>query len=165
LAIALYGGRAERFVLGLGGLDIQYDCPRADYRQEGRVALAGPGANLAACGLAALLARLVSAGPWQDGLYLFCGCNALLALFNLVPALPLDGGVYLRCLLLRRAELWRAERLSVWCSLAAGLALLAAGLALFFKTRGNITLLACALAILGRQSRNFFTPGRKSLIV
>ncbi len=165
LAIALYGGRAERFVLGLGGLDIQYDCLRADYRQEGRVALAGPGANLAACGLAALLARLVSAGPWQDGLYLFCGCNALLALFNLVPALPLDGGVYLRCLLLRRAELWRAERLSVWCSLAAGLALLAAGLALFFKTRGNITLLACALAILGRQSRNFFTPGRKSLIV
>lgn len=127
--------------------------------------MAGPGANLAACGLAALLARLVSAGPWQDGLYLFCGCNALLALFNLVPALPLDGGVYLRCLLLRRAELWRAERLSVWCSLAAGLALLAAGLALFFKTRGNITLLACALAILGRQSRNFFTPGRKSLIV
>ena len=35
LAIALYGGRAERFVLGLGGLDIQYDCPRADYRKRG----------------------------------------------------------------------------------------------------------------------------------
>ncbi len=165
LAIALYGGRAERFVLGLGGLDIQYECPRADYRQEGRIALAGPGANLAACGLAALLARWASPGPWQEGLYLFCGCNALLALFNLVPALPLDGGVYLRCLLLRRAELWQAERISAWCSLAAGLTLLAAGLALFCKTGGNITLLACALAILGRQGRNFFTPGRKSLIV
>ena len=72
---------------------------------------------------------------------------------------------YLRCLLLRRAELWQAERISAWCSLAAGLTLLAAGLALFCKTGGNITLLACALAILGRQGRNFFTPGRKSLIV
>lgn len=165
LAISWYGGRAESFVLGLGGAEIRYHCPRADYRREGVIALAGPAANLAACGLAGLLSRMVPAGPWQQGLYLFCGCNALLALFNLIPAAPLDGGVTLRCLLLRHLELDRAEGLAAAFSLASGLALLAAGAALCRSTGGNITLLACALAILGRQCRNFFTPGRKSLII
>lgn len=165
LAIFLCGGRAESFVLGLGGAEIRYHCPRADYYREGMIALAGPAANLTTCGLAALLSRMAPAGPWQEGLYLFCGCNALLALFNLIPAAPLDGGVTLRCLLLRHLELDRAEALAAAFSLASGLALLAAGVLLCCKTRGNITLLACALAILGRQGRNFFTPGRKSLIV
>ena len=88
-AIWLCGGQVERLVLGLGGMDIRYRCIRDTYGKDAFIALMGPGMNLLSCGAGAFLAKWL---PWE-GIYLFCGCSALLGCFNLLPALPLDGGV------------------------------------------------------------------------
>ena len=98
LLIRLWGGRVEQLTLGLGGMDIRYTCPRASYPKDAWIALAGPGANLLCCLLCAAPAQRLE----SEGLYLFLGCSGLLCLFNLLPALPLDGGVCLRALLLCR---------------------------------------------------------------
>ena len=107
--------------------------PRAEFR----IAIAGPLASL----LVALLARLVQEGARIGGLgqgleavlgYLY-GVNLMLALVNLVPAFPLDGGRILRALLWSRTgSLLRATR---WAArLGRGFAhlLILAGLFLVF---------------------------------
>ncbi len=160
-AIWLCGGQVERLVLGLGGMDIRYRCSRDTYGKDAFIALMGPGMNLLSCGVGAFLANRL---PWE-GIYLFCGCSAILGFFNLLPALPLDGGVFLRAMLLRRGELERSDRVLTASSLAVGVLLLCAGTVLFVSSGGNCTLLVCAGAVLGRLVRNYFTPGRKSFIV
>ncbi len=160
-AIWLCGGQVERLVLGLGGMDIRYRCSRDTYGKDAFIALMGPGMNLLSCGVGAFLANRL---PWE-GIYLFCGCSAILGFFNLLPALPLDGGVFLRAMLLRRGELEWSDRVLTASSLAVGVLLLCAGTVLFVFSGGNCTLLVCAGAVLGRLVRNYFTPGRKSYIV
>ncbi len=160
-AIWLCGGQVERLVLGLGGMDIRYRCSRDTYGKDAFIALMGPGMNLLSCGVGAFLANRL---PWE-GIYLFCGCSAILGFFNLLPALPLDGGVFLRAMLLRRGELEWSDRVLTASSLAVGVPLLCAGTVLFVSSGGNCTLLVCAGAVLGRLVRNYFTPGRKSFIV
>ena len=160
-AIWLCGGQVERLVLGLGGMDIRYRCIRDTYGKDAFIALMGPGMNLLSCGAGAFLAKWL---PWE-GIYLFCGCSALLGCFTLLPALPLDGGVVLRAMLLRRGELEWSDRVLTASSLAVGVLLLCAGAVLFVSSGGNCTLLVCAGAVLGRLVRNYFTPGRKSFIV
>lgn len=161
LLIALCGGTVEKFTLGFGGMDIRYTCRRGTYEKDALIALAGPGANLLSCLLLIVPTRLLQ---WE-GLYLFCGCSMLLCLFNLLPALPLDGGVFLRAMLLRRREVAQVEAVLVCTTLAVGCLLLAAGIWLCIASHGNSTLLICAAVILGRLLQNSFTPGRKSLIV
>ena len=160
-AIWRCGGQVERLVLGLGGMDIRYQCSRDTYGKDAFIALMGPGMNLLSCGVGAFLADRL---PWE-GIYLFCGCSAILGFFNLLPALPLDGGVFLRAMLLRRGELEWSDRVLTASSLAVGVLLLCAGTVLFVSSGGNCTLLVCAGAVLGRLVRNYFTPGRKSFIV
>ena len=114
---------ARRFGLPIEGITLfifggvaQMEQEPAEPKAELYMAIAGPIASLVLAGLFLGLSSLITAfgGPQPVyGIARYLGLlNGVLALFNLVPAFPLDGGRVLRALLwwrtgdFRRATLW-----------------------------------------------------------
>ena len=111
------------------------------------VALAGPAANLVLIVLCAALTQwgLVQAA---SAAALF-QMNLTLMLFNLLPALPLDGGRILYALLQRPLGESRALRLGIWLGRVLAAALLAAAVGLGIRSgRWNLTLILAAVFLL-----------------
>jgi Zn-dependent protease/CBS domain-containing protein len=111
-------------------------------RDEMKVALAGPAMSLAiACGAlsAASLGAALGAPPLLIGAALWLGAiNVVLAVFNLVPASPLDGGRVLHAWLWHRSgSRWRAGVTAARAGRGFGWVLIAIGL-LEFSTVGGI---------------------------
>ncbi|MDR0928987.1 MAG: M50 family metallopeptidase [Oscillospiraceae bacterium] len=98
--------------------------------QEIIIALAGP--------LASLFCALAMAASGWTGMMVqhFFRVNLVLCLFNLLPALPLDGGRALRALLTHRLGRARATRLLA--AVGVGLGLCIVGLGIWAATRGMI---------------------------
>jgi Zn-dependent protease/predicted transcriptional regulator len=94
ITLFLFGGVAE--------LDSEPQSPRVEFW----VALAGPAMSLSlALGfwlLALLTAQVGSVRPLTEILSYLAVINLILAVFNLIPAFPLDGGRVLRSILWRR---------------------------------------------------------------
>lgn len=98
-----HGVRVERIVLWLlGGASELADEPR-DARTEFRVAIAGPLTSLAvaavAYGTATLADAIAPGGAVAGALTWLAVTNAVLAVFNLLPGAPLDGGRVLRAII------------------------------------------------------------------
>ncbi|HEX3015090.1 MAG TPA: M50 family metallopeptidase [Desulfobacteria bacterium] len=102
-----FGGVA-RFA---GGLEV-------DPRIESLVALAGPASNLLLIPVGVLLGR----SGWlpQAAIDFFITANLLVAVFNLVPALPLDGGRVLRAWLSTKVGFRRATTQAAWVGKICG---------------------------------------------
>lgn len=131
IVLWLFGGVAQ----------LQGDTPTA--RAELQVAAAGPAASLAIAaimalaswllGLAGISSLLVSSLAWLAGI------NVLLAVFNLLPAFPLDGGRILRALLWRRwGDRLRATTVAARVGTAGGFLLIAVGVLEFLTGGGGI---------------------------
>lgn len=144
-----YGiGTRSITLLPIGGLALLNAIPK-DPRQEIAVAFAGPAVNLA---LAAAL-YLVIAVSGRPGAILaldtgagamlgtLLAANLMLALFNLIPAFPMDGGRVLRAALALRMDRVRATRLAA--RIGQGLAVVLGLLGLM----GNPFLLLIALFV------------------
>lgn len=101
-----HGIDARRITLFLLGGVAQIGAEAQRPGHEFRIAVAGPLASLLIAGVLAAISRILHPatsglpGIWGD----LAALNLILALFNLVPAFPLDGGRLLR------AGLWAALR-------------------------------------------------------
>ena len=124
-----YGMHVQRITLwmlgGMTSLEGEPPSPRAD----AFVAGAGPLTSLLAGGISALLAWSVGgAGLVGAALVWLAGINIVLAVFNLLPGTPLDGGRLLRALLWwRYHDRERAEVGAARAGQALGIALMVLG--------------------------------------
>jgi Zn-dependent protease/CBS domain-containing protein len=101
---------------------------------EFRIAIAGPLVSLVLGVVFVLLAWLAPFASAVDGTLMWLGrINLILLLFNMLPALPLDGGRVLRSALWHlRRDFASATRLAAGIGRAFGYLFIAGGLALFF---------------------------------
>ena len=102
---------------GLARLRNEPDSPRAEFR----IAIAGPAASFvfAAISFVLMLPAMTSNYPAVGGVLFLLGAgNLLLAIFNLFPGYPLDGGRVLRAILWRRTgDIKEATRLAGICGM------------------------------------------------
>ena len=115
-----YGIRTKHItLLPIGGLAMLESMPK-EPRQEVIVALAGPAVNIA---IAAVLFLLIQVAGRPGAIFDFdiiqggflanvLAANLILAIFNMIPAFPMDGGRVLRALLSMRMDRVRATRVA-----------------------------------------------------
>ena len=142
-AIALQHGKIEHITAKLSGMKIDYlPAGQTSYASDAVAALAGPAVNLTAVVVCALIARIY---PSAEVFY-FSGVNLLLALFNLIPAAPLDGGRALKALLCA----WRGqsgEAIAEVVSIVSSALLVFAGTLVLICTKRNASLLFVSLVV------------------
>src|SRR5690348_10158510 len=102
---------------GLARLRNEPDSPRAEFR----IAIAGPAASFVFAAVSFLLmlpAMMANYAAVGGVLFLLGAGNLLLAIFNLFPGYPLDGGRVLRAILWRRTgDIKEATRLAGICGM------------------------------------------------
>ena len=118
------GIEIEEIVLHpFGGLARMRSAPE-NPRAEFRIAVAGPAASFLFGILAFAGAKIADSGGYIATavvFFLIAGGNLLLAVFNLFPGYPLDGGRVLRAILWRRSgNMTEATRLSGICGILIG---------------------------------------------
>lgn len=112
-------GTSDITLLPIGGVARLMRMP-ADPKQELFVALAGPAVNVALAALLAVVLIAFTEGGVSGGIDILFGnplvnlfwVNVGLAIFNMVPAFPMDGGRVLRALLAMRLDFARATRIA-----------------------------------------------------
>jgi Zn-dependent protease/CBS domain-containing protein len=124
-------GIASITLFGFGGVSQMKEEPR-EARQELQIAIVGPIISLVLAALFVALSVLAaSAGPAttvQAILTYLAAVNLLVAVFNMVPAFPLDGGRVLRAILWSRSgDLMRATTRATRIGRLLALALIAVG--------------------------------------
>lgn len=140
LAHALVARRYDMPIRGItlfifGGVAEMTDAPTSA-KGEFWMAIAGPAMSIAVALLFAALAGLVSGAAGGEAmppagvvLAYLAGLNGLLAVFNMMPAFPLDGGRVLRAALWGwRGDILWATRIAAAFGSAFGLLLIALGL-------------------------------------
>jgi Zn-dependent protease/CBS domain-containing protein len=112
---------------GLARLRTQPENPQAEFR----IAVAGPAASFLFAVLAFLATKVASLGGYQLTVLVFflvAAGNLLLAIFNLFPGYPLDGGRVLRALLWKRSgNIADATRMAGICGILVAAVLILFG--------------------------------------
>ena len=102
---------------GLARLRSEPENPRAEFR----IAVAGPAASFLFAILAFAATKVAALGNYQATIVVFfflAWGNLLLAVFNLLPGYPLDGGRVLRAMLWRKnGNITQATRMAGICGL------------------------------------------------
>ncbi len=149
---------AGRFGLHIGGITLflfggiaELDEEPATARSEFWIAVAGPAMSFALAGLAWLGLRMADAASLSPALRALLGylatINLVLALFNLIPAFPLDGGRAFRAGLWHWfGDLVRATQVATTVANIFALAMIALGLMSLF---GGITIGGLWLVLIG----------------
>lgn len=142
-----YGVRTHSILLtpigGIANLEGMPSAPRAELA----IALAGPAVNVViAAGLALMLAMFGNGFGLVEGLVSgLMWANVTLALFNLIPAFPMDGGRALRAFLATRMGKHSATAIAVKLGKAVAIAMAIVG----FFTNPMLVLVAVFVWIAG----------------
>lgn len=151
---------AQRFGIGiasidlhlLGGMALMKSMPRRP-SHEALIAAAGPAVSMVLAALTGLLAiafdaRLDLGMPRPIDLLAYAAAvNLGMALFNLIPALPLDGGRIFRALLSSRLGNLKATNIAAWISRGFGLIFIAVG---FYAQAWSLLLIGGLLFLMVR---------------
>jgi len=125
-----YGVKVKKIMLFIfGGVAMMESLPRKP-KEEFTVAIAGPAASIGIAALSFLLS-FVPHGALSAFFTLFAYFNFILALFNLIPAFPMDGGRILRSFLAERMGYAKATRLAA--EVGRGLAIFMAIFGIFYN--------------------------------
>lgn len=133
---------AEVELLPFGGVARIDDLLEADPPVEVKVALSGPLANAVLIGAAWAASRLGWL-TWEQATP-FVEANAIIGGFNLIPALPLDGGRAYRAWLAQRLGFRRATEQAVRLGTVCAAAMTAAGVALLLRGYASVSLIVVA---------------------
>jgi stage IV sporulation protein FB len=139
LAMIFCGRPPQKIRLTAFGAEICANAATASYAADAVVSAAGPLLNL-------LLWQIWF--PLSTNGRFFALANAVLAVFNLLPVEPLDGGQVLLSLLSCRFQREKAQRAVHICSFFVLVPVAAAGFFVLFRSRWNVTLLLAALYLL-----------------
>ena len=130
------GSRPAQIIIGIFGVCvIQNQSVPMSYKNSRLVALAGPLANLAA-----FLVTTAGCGIAMPSLV-----HLVLAVFNLLPVEPLDGGQALYFTLISHMDEEKAERICLAVSVVTLVPLATGGFYLLMRSGYNFTLLAVSL--------------------
>lgn len=136
IILRLYGLKPRHLKADLCGLDIEY--VGGSLSAQFFSALAGPAMGL----LYAFTAAFLSHRLHNELIGISAGVSLLFSLFNLLPALPLDGGRMLEALLMGRMSVDRCDRIMRCIGIGCGILVLAAALWLYMKGYGAALLVA-----------------------
>lgn len=142
----------EITLLPIGGVASMDSMPEKPY-QEFLISIAGPLFNLAVVAIffypmryllgdEVLFARPLSAATWPLAASYLYWINLMLALFNLLPAFPMDGGRVVRSILASRMGNLKATRIAALMGHVFAVIFVYLGI-----TRGSIILVAIAIFI------------------
>lgn len=138
-------------LLPFGGVARLADFLELDPAAERSVALAGPVTNLFLAGLCVALQTYRLGAPEHVGFFL--QTNLVLAVFNFVPALPLDGGRVLRSHLTKRWGFRRATEVAANLGRAIAVLLALAGAVGLYLRYVNLSLLILAFFVYAAAGR------------
>jgi Zn-dependent protease len=142
------GFRVHRIVATLWGGHTAYDGTGATPGRAAVIAVSGPVANAVLAAMGAL-AVAVLPQPWTEFAYWFFIINLLLAGFNLLPGLPLDGGQIVQSLiwmLSGRRDLGLV--VAGWCGrVLAAAVVFSFGLLPVVRSGGEVDIISVVLAL------------------
>lgn len=151
-AAALLGIQVKSIqMLPFGGVAVIEDKGDLTAGKEILISLAGPFQNVVMIGIAAGMIHL---GWWNEGfLHYFIQANAMIAMFNLLPILPLDGGKIVQALVSWLLPYHKTLIITYRISIIASIGMIGISLyPLFMEDRKidlNILLMGCFLLYSG----------------
>ncbi len=151
----IYGVRTLEIVMFLIGGVARLERPLKP-REELWVALAGPAVNIVIAALLFGYQKLVARSPFADELMV---ANLGLAIFNMLPAFPMDGGRVLRSLLSFAIDDLKATRVASVVG-----RVLAVGMAIYAVWQGPLMLLLVAFFVFNGAQQEYFAQKSSSLM-
>jgi len=152
IAIKIAGVKIKSVNITAIGASIETD-GFSSYRKDMAISFAGPFVNLLAFSFAYAVYASMGNVTADSFLSVFCGINLILFTLNLIPVLPLDGGVVLRSYLMLKYERDYAHKLMFYISLCSAVTLFALGCVCFYHTKFNISVMLIALFLIFNVSR------------